>query len=586
MKRMRFPAFFMSPAVVIILLITVTAILSVAATPADTKIPDLEQALQNASDVEKIPLHLELFNDLQGEHPEMAIDHARQALALLQIHSDQHLEVTTLNDLGARLMSTGDFEGALECTAKSLVLAEQIGRLDELCEAHILTGTTYGKMGDFPEALSHGAEARRLGNTFDDQQDLSRALNLLAVLRRQIGDYDEAITLNFQALKIEEAAGRKRGMARSTNNLGVVCYTVEDYPRSLKYYREALELYRELENERQIARALNNIGLVHFSLKEYDKALPYLEQALASKEELGDSYSVSSTLSNLGNLYLKKEQPDNALEFFGRALEIHIDLGNRFGQTNVAVNIGLAYMAQEQYRSAGKELENALEMAEELGMKKQVSTSLEQLSKAHEALGDPEKALAYLKRHKKVNDELFSGEHGASVAELEMRHEAEKHQREVELLRETNLMQAQAVQRDRLIRNSFLAGATVFLLLLLVVSRLYRGSRKANAKLETAHQDLQTVNIELRQQRDELEVAVKQINTLSGLLPICARCKNIRDDAGYWQRIEVYVQQNSDTEFTHSICPDCAKKLYGKSFFDAMEATPAPRPPKSKKASS
>lgn len=61
---------------------------------------------------------------------------------------------------------------------------------------------------------------------------------------------------------------------------------------------------------------------------------------------------------------------------------------------------------------------------------------------------------------------------------------------------------------------------------------------------------------------DELRVAVSQIRTLRGLLPICASCKRIRDDSGYWQQIESYVRDHSEAEFSHSICPACIDKLY------------------------
>jgi PAS domain S-box-containing protein len=64
----------------------------------------------------------------------------------------------------------------------------------------------------------------------------------------------------------------------------------------------------------------------------------------------------------------------------------------------------------------------------------------------------------------------------------------------------------------------------------------------------------------------ELKDALANVKTLSGLLPICSSCKNIRDDKGYWHRVEAYVQNHSDANFTHGICPDCAKKLYPEYF--------------------
>jgi hypothetical protein len=63
-----------------------------------------------------------------------------------------------------------------------------------------------------------------------------------------------------------------------------------------------------------------------------------------------------------------------------------------------------------------------------------------------------------------------------------------------------------------------------------------------------------------------LEAAVKErtkeLKVLSGLLPICASCKKIRDDGGYWNQIEIYLKEHSDATFSHGICPQCQEKLY------------------------
>jgi hypothetical protein len=66
----------------------------------------------------------------------------------------------------------------------------------------------------------------------------------------------------------------------------------------------------------------------------------------------------------------------------------------------------------------------------------------------------------------------------------------------------------------------------------------------------------------LEKTTERLQGALDSIKTLEGLLPICANCKNIRDDNGYWHQVEVYIRNNSKAEFSHSICPTCAQKLY------------------------
>ncbi|NTW98669.1 MAG: response regulator [Geobacteraceae bacterium] len=76
-------------------------------------------------------------------------------------------------------------------------------------------------------------------------------------------------------------------------------------------------------------------------------------------------------------------------------------------------------------------------------------------------------------------------------------------------------------------------------------------------------------HIELKNRRDslehrtvELEKALAEIRVLRGIIPICAACKKIRDDQGYWQQLEIFIRDHSDAEFSHGICPECAKELY------------------------
>jgi DNA-binding response OmpR family regulator len=69
-------------------------------------------------------------------------------------------------------------------------------------------------------------------------------------------------------------------------------------------------------------------------------------------------------------------------------------------------------------------------------------------------------------------------------------------------------------------------------------------------------------HIKLRKTIVRLQAALDHIQTLEGMLPICAACKKIRDDNGQWNQIESYIRKRTNANFTHSICPDCARELY------------------------
>jgi len=71
-------------------------------------------------------------------------------------------------------------------------------------------------------------------------------------------------------------------------------------------------------------------------------------------------------------------------------------------------------------------------------------------------------------------------------------------------------------------------------------------------------------NKELERVNKRLKKSLETIKTLEGLVPICSRCKKIRNDKGFWQHLEVYLTAHSNVEFTHGICPDCERKLYSE----------------------
>lgn len=68
--------------------------------------------------------------------------------------------------------------------------------------------------------------------------------------------------------------------------------------------------------------------------------------------------------------------------------------------------------------------------------------------------------------------------------------------------------------------------------------------------------------LELRRSNEELQKALKEVKVLRGLIPICASCKKVRNDGGFWQQLEEYLGEHSEAEFSHGLCQPCIKKLY------------------------
>lgn len=94
------------------------------------------------------------------------------------------------------------------------------------------------------------------------------------------------------------------------------------------------------------------------------------------------------------------------------------------------------------------------------------------------------------------------------------------------------------------------------------VSNIRRRLKAQKEEIKREIEERKRAQVEKDKLIVELKDALSEVNTLSGLLPICAACKNIRDDNGYWNQLESYFKIHSQVEFSHGLCPDCAKKLY------------------------
>lgn len=83
------------------------------------------------------------------------------------------------------------------------------------------------------------------------------------------------------------------------------------------------------------------------------------------------------------------------------------------------------------------------------------------------------------------------------------------------------------------------------------------------ARVKT-HLTIQKLYTDLARKNEKLEMALEEVKTLQGIVPICSMCKSIRDDKGYWQKVEMYVSERMGTKFSHSYCPVCLEKEMGK----------------------
>lgn len=125
--------------------------------------------------------------------------------------------------------------------------------------------------------------------------------------------------------------------------------------------------------------------------------------------------------------------------------------------------------------------------------------------------------------------------------------------KQIEWLQHVPVIMITAKKGDEALAEGFQAGAVDYIMK--PINRIELQARVRSALKLKEEMDKR------KAREEELEKAMSEIKTLSGLLPICCYCKNIRDDKGYWQKLEKYIGDHSDAQFTHGICNDCMEKI-------------------------
>ncbi|OLB56733.1 MAG: hypothetical protein AUI03_03165 [Nitrospirae bacterium 13_2_20CM_2_62_8] len=133
--------------------------------------------------------------------------------------------------------------------------------------------------------------------------------------------------------------------------------------------------------------------------------------------------------------------------------------------------------------------------------------------------------------------------------------------KEVERYRDIPIIMVTAMAQREKLQLAFAAGAMDYINK--PVNKVELRTRVGSAlKLKQEMDSRKAREQELKKRTQELEQALREVKVLRGFIPICASCKKIRNDRGYWQLVEAYIREHSEAEFSHGICPDCIKKFF------------------------
>lgn len=417
---------------------------------------------------------------------------------------------------------------AIKYASRALQRARKIRYRPAQALALEYLGDAYFYQNNASKTIEYTTQALAIYRDLNDKQGMGRTLNILGLVNYYANKYRQALVHFQESLTLRRSGNRKDLTAESLFNIGNVHAARGQFAKALKVQLEALTLMEASTNKNALADAYASVGLLYFDLKQPSKALPYLERALKYKLRFNDPKGLATIYNNMATLLMEQKKYDRALDYYRKALEIRRKLGDKAGAATVTDNIGLIHLKRKNYKKALQFQQQAFNARKPIANQRDLAYSYLHMGSSLYGMKRYKEALQYLqkselaakklesrdrlqmeihrgrvnvyfdlKNYKKAYEnfrllyayekKLLGENSQKQFNRLQSQYEAEKRQREIDLLKKDNelkirenevlkinsrLRDAQ-IKQNRLQRNMFVGGLILALIILWLLMRKY-----------------------------------------------------------------------------------------------------------------
>lgn len=372
------------------------------------------------------------------------------------------------------------------------------------------------KSTHFGEAKHYAHMGILLAKKINDKKSTSKFLHNLGTLHYLVAEYPLALNYYLKALKIREELNDSVNIAKSYNNIGLVYYEEENLIEALQYHLKSVAIKEKLKDQNGLASSFGNIGNIYFKWAKqkgvdsvFEKSLRYQLKALIIQEELYKSdstntgllESIAGTYNNLGTMSFERAQLSTkihqfkvALEYHHKALAIRMQIGDIRGISHSYINIAGVKEILGDFAGSLNDFETALNYARESNSREEIKACYKGMSGTYEKMGNYEKGLQFYKKYNTIKDSILDIAKSEQIAEMQVRFDADKQAKEIELLNKNKSLQAVELKRQTLLRNSFITGFLFVIALVFVIYNRYRLKTKSGKLLEAKNQLIELKN--------------------------------------------------------------------------------------------
>ena len=350
--------------------------------------------------------------------------------------------------------------------AYGLLAYEKFKPLDNpkgLSQAATSIAVAFHYLSDWDSAERYYEEALSIREASGDTAKTASSLNNLGVMYLDREDYDQATSYFIEAMKIREVVGDEIGSALTKTNLGLIFKKQGRYEDAITNYMEAKAILEKHGRENHLEVALLNLGSIHNTTGNFQKGLEFNTSLRLLAEKRGSERNLAKSFVNIANSFQGLGQLDSSLLYANRALDFFEENKDTLNIAHSLLSIASFHFENKDYRQSIA-FSNQLEALNQSLNNKELITENQLLkSRSFAKIGEDRKAYSSLEKAYFEKDSLLTESLNTTIADLNLKYESERKEREISELRIRNQEAELEKQRSANQRNIFL------LLTLLVV---------------------------------------------------------------------------------------------------------------------
>lgn len=447
------------------------------------EVDSLQQVLRSTAEGETVDILNQLSEIHAGTDWEKSQRYANLALDLATSLDDKNGLAVANANLAVYYNQIENYRLALDHATLALIQFEQLSYSIHIGRTLRIIGTTYSLLNQSDQSLDYFLRALMIFEDIENDEEVAVTLIVIGDVYSQWGQSEKALHFLERALSIYQNLGDFEGVLISQNRYAQALMRLRRFDEAKYHLEQALLIADQHADLELHAKIYTSLGELYYQQLQLNTAQKYFLNALDLKMKNGSPGEVAVALSDVGRIYQETGDTQRALSYFQQGQELAEQSGETIISAEIYLQIGELYMKDANQAKTIQAMLAGLNIAQKVKDLATIERANDLLTSAYSQFGRPDKALTYQRALQLTRDELNRQRGNQRVAELEVRYELDKRDRELIELKGVALVK-EVEYNKQFVTMWIILAFSIFIMLLVVAFVFYRSRLIRRAERE------------------------------------------------------------------------------------------------------